>query len=153
MTDTPMLGRRNMEIRNQFKLPPHLSIANFTQDDEASDEVATVMDGTRSADKKPKKGSASGYTDGTNRVKPSGPITFHTHAANPTLSWEKDIDWLKKECGKEMQVWVKGIATAEDALLALHHGVDGIVVSNHGMFCLQAVAVTQLTCDFKAEDN
>ncbi len=31
-----------------------------------------------------------------------------------------------------MEVWVKGIATAEDALLAVHHGVDGIVVSNHG---------------------
>lgn len=31
-----------------------------------------------------------------------------------------------------MEVWVKGIATAEDALLSLHHGVDGIVVSNHG---------------------
>lgn len=31
-----------------------------------------------------------------------------------------------------MEVWVKGIATGEDALLSLHHGVDGIVVSNHG---------------------
>lgn len=31
-----------------------------------------------------------------------------------------------------MEVWVKGIATGEDALLALHHSVDGIVVSNHG---------------------
>jgi (S)-2-hydroxy-acid oxidase len=31
-----------------------------------------------------------------------------------------------------MEVWVKGIATGEDALLACHHGVDGIVVSNHG---------------------
>lgn len=31
-----------------------------------------------------------------------------------------------------MEVWVKGIATAEDALLAIHHHVDGIVVSNHG---------------------
>jgi len=55
-----------------------------------------------------------------------------SHAANPTLSWEKDISWLKEECGSEMQVWVKGIATAEDALLAVHHGCDGIVVSNHG---------------------
>ena len=27
---------------------------------------------------------------------------------------------------------MKGIATAEDAHLAIHHGVDGIVVSNHG---------------------
>jgi (S)-2-hydroxy-acid oxidase len=31
-----------------------------------------------------------------------------------------------------MEVWVKGILTAEDALLALHYNVDGIVVSNHG---------------------
>lgn len=76
--------------------------------------------------------SSSGYTDGDKRVLPSGPITFHTHAANPTLNWERDIDFLKKECGPEMQVWVKGVATAEDALLALHHKVDGIVVSNHG---------------------
>ncbi|KAI7601362.1 S-2-hydroxy-acid oxidase-like protein, partial [Hortaea werneckii] len=41
-------------------------------------------------------------------------------------------DWLKQECGPEMEVWVKGVATGEDALLAVHHGVDGIVVSNHG---------------------
>ena len=31
-----------------------------------------------------------------------------------------------------MEVWVKGVETGEDALLACHHGVDGIVVSNHG---------------------
>ena len=31
-----------------------------------------------------------------------------------------------------MEVWVKGIATAEDALLALHHKCNGIIVSNHG---------------------
>jgi (S)-2-hydroxy-acid oxidase len=31
-----------------------------------------------------------------------------------------------------MEVWLKGIATREDALLAIHHGVSGIVVSNHG---------------------
>ena len=66
------------------------------------------------------------------RVMPTGPITFHTHAANPTLSWDRDIGWLKQECGDQMKVFVKGIATAEDALLAVHHGVDGIVVSNHG---------------------
>ncbi|KAL8844659.1 MAG: hypothetical protein Q9198_011416, partial [Flavoplaca austrocitrina] len=36
------------------------------------------------------------------------------------------------QCKPEMEVWVKGIATGEDALLAVHHRVDGIVVSNHG---------------------
>ena len=128
--DTPMLGRRNMEIRNQFKLPSHLKIPNFDED-KSADAIASLMDGTQSS--KPKRrNSTSGYTDGKQRVPPSGPITFHSHAANPTLTWENDIEWLRKECGKDMQVWVKGVATSEDALLALHHGVDGIVVSNHG---------------------
>ena len=31
-----------------------------------------------------------------------------------------------------MPILVKGILTAEDALLALEHGVSGIIVSNHG---------------------
>ncbi|KAH7091955.1 FMN-dependent dehydrogenase [Paraphoma chrysanthemicola] len=89
--DTPHLGRRNLEIRNQFALPNHLKVANF----------------------------------------PRG-FSFHKNAPNPTLVWERDIAWLKKVCQPEMQVWVKGIATAEDAILACHYGVDGIVVSNHG---------------------
>ena len=31
-----------------------------------------------------------------------------------------------------MKILLKGIVTAEDAALCLEHGVDGIVVSNHG---------------------
>ncbi|KAI5194459.1 L-lactate dehydrogenase [Aureobasidium subglaciale] len=127
--DTPILGRRNLEIRNQFKLPAHLTIPNFAEQGDKQPEAETEQRGQA----KTRRGSEAGYTDNEGkRVFPTGPITFHSHAANPTLSWERDIEWLKKECGKEMQVWVKGIATAEDALLAVHHGVDGIVVSNHG---------------------
>ena len=132
--DTPMLGRRNLEIRNQFKLPKPYKIANFTED---SDSAAskTVMDGLTSdknTGEKTRSDSTPGYHDGEKKRPPQGPITFHSHAANPTLCWDRDIDWLKKECSPEMEVWVKGIATAEDALLAVHHNVDGIVVSNHG---------------------
>lgn len=120
--DTPVLGRRNLEIRNQFTLPKHLKIANFAnRDDEDSGDSNT----------KPAV-SEAGYHDGEKRVLPKGPIRFHTHAANPTLTWEKDIEWLKEQCHPEMEVWVKGVETGEDALLACHHGVDGIVVSNHG---------------------
>ncbi|KAI9710073.1 MAG: hypothetical protein M1828_002220 [Chrysothrix sp. TS-e1954] len=113
--DTPMLGRRNMEIRNQFKLPKPYTVANFPKD---GHEAA--------------KKSEPGYHDGTRRKPPQGPITFHTHAANPTLMWDKDIDWLKQQCKPELEVWVKGVTTAEDAELAVDHGVDGIIVSNHG---------------------
>lgn len=135
--DTPMLGRRNLDLRNNFKLPKPYKIANFEQDS-TSDEAASVMGSAPSKDDKQKEvdeqKSQVGYLhpETKKRVVPSGKITFHTHAANPTLNWENDIAWLKEQCGSEMQVWVKGIATAEDALLAVHYGVDGIVVSNHG---------------------
>ena len=132
--DTPMLGRRNMEIRNQFKLPKPYKIANFAEDSTSS-ATETVMGGsTPNSEQGEEKTSTStkGCNDGKRRQAPTGPISFHTHAANPTLSWERDIGWLKKQCSPEMEVWVKGIATAEDAKLAIHHGVDGIVVSNHG---------------------
>ncbi|TLD32398.1 S-2-hydroxy-acid oxidase-like protein [Venturia nashicola] len=141
--DTPMLGRRNLDLRNNFKLPKPYRIANFSEDP-SSDEAATVMgDASSNEDEQKREDLAKereatesqvGYLhpDTKKRVPPSGKITFHTHAANPTLNWENDIAWLKEQCGPEMQVWLKGIATAEDALLALDHGVDGIVVSNHG---------------------
>lgn len=129
--DTPYLGRRNLELRNQFKLPAHFTIPNFAQQGDPKNGDAEYIQ--EKGNKKQRKASAAGYTDKDgSRVVPDGPITFHSHAANPTLSWEKDIDWLKKECGSDMQVWVKGVATAEDAQLAIKHKVDGIVVSNHG---------------------
>lgn len=45
------------------------------------------------------------------------------------LTWEF-LDRLKEET--TMRVFVKGIVTAEDAELCILHGVDGIIVSNHG---------------------
>jgi (S)-2-hydroxy-acid oxidase len=134
--DTPVLGRRNLEIRNQFKLPKHLKVANFNRD-ESQDEGATAEEKTAQPAANPeanesRKRSEASNSNRTERKPPSGPITFHTHAPNPTLNWERDIAWLQEQCYPEMQVWVKGIATAEDALLACHHGVDGIIVSNHG---------------------
>ncbi|WP_112311865.1 alpha-hydroxy acid oxidase [Pseudogemmobacter bohemicus] len=43
--------------------------------------------------------------------------------------WE-DIAWLRART--RLPLIVKGISTPGDALLALEHGVDGLVVSNHG---------------------
>jgi len=52
-----------------------------------------------------------------------------------TTTLMHQLDWsfydtLKKRAG--MPVLVKGILTAEDAALAVRHGADGIVISNHG---------------------
>jgi isopentenyl diphosphate isomerase/L-lactate dehydrogenase-like FMN-dependent dehydrogenase len=48
---------------------------------------------------------------------------------NVGLTWD-DLDWLREQT--DLPLLVKGVLTADDARLALDHGVDGIVVSNHG---------------------
>jgi lactate 2-monooxygenase len=48
---------------------------------------------------------------------------------NLGLEWS-DLDWLRSQTA--LPILVKGVLTAEDAREALAHGVDGIVVSNHG---------------------
>jgi 4-hydroxymandelate oxidase len=45
------------------------------------------------------------------------------------ITW-KSVAWLRSQT--TLPIILKGIVTAEDALLAVEHGVDGIVVSNHG---------------------
>jgi 4-hydroxymandelate oxidase len=46
-----------------------------------------------------------------------------------SITWQ-DLAWLRSLTS--LPLIIKGILTAEDALLAVGHGVDGIVVSNHG---------------------
>ncbi len=45
------------------------------------------------------------------------------------LDWQA-VDWIRSRT--HMKFVLKGIVTREDTALALSHGVDGIIVSNHG---------------------
>jgi isopentenyl diphosphate isomerase/L-lactate dehydrogenase-like FMN-dependent dehydrogenase len=56
-----------------------------------------------------------------------------------SVSW-RDVERLASESG--LPVLVKGVLTAEDALLACEHGAAGIVVSNHGGRQLDGVSAT-----------
>jgi isopentenyl diphosphate isomerase/L-lactate dehydrogenase-like FMN-dependent dehydrogenase len=56
-----------------------------------------------------------------------------------SVSW-RDVEQLATEAG--IPVLVKGVLTAEDAVLACEHGAAGIVVSNHGGRQLDGVAAT-----------
>ncbi|XP_033029607.1 hydroxyacid oxidase 2 [Lacerta agilis] len=48
---------------------------------------------------------------------------------DPSVTWN-DISWLRSVTG--LPLIIKGILTKEDAELAMSHGVQGIIVSNHG---------------------
>ncbi|HEU5383077.1 MAG TPA: alpha-hydroxy acid oxidase [Ktedonobacteraceae bacterium] len=55
------------------------------------------------------------------------------------VTWD-DIDWLRSL--SPLPLILKGILTAEDAELAVAHGVEGIIVSNHGGRQLDGVAAS-----------
>jgi 4-hydroxymandelate oxidase len=102
--DTPILGRRERDVRNQFRLPDHVRMANFESDH-------PLMAGP---EQKQEGRTLTNYA---------------SEMLNAALTWP-DVEWLRGITN--MPVLVKGIVCAEDAKLACDHGAGGIVVSNHG---------------------
>ncbi|GFS94666.1 hydroxyacid oxidase 1 [Nephila pilipes] len=111
--DAPIFGHRFADSRNKFSLPPHLRLGNFPE---------------------PEKSSVASTSKAV-----SGLNTYAESMFDASISW-KDIDWLKKITS--LPIILKGILTAEDALLAVEHEVAGIVVSNHGARQLDGVPAT-----------
>ncbi|XP_055939010.1 2-Hydroxyacid oxidase 1-like [Argiope bruennichi] len=110
--DAPVFGHRWADTRNKFSLPPHLKLGNFS--DVGMDKVTE--------------------TDGS-----SGLTNYVSQLFDPSISW-KDIKWLKEIT--TLPILLKGILTAEDAKMAVEHGVAGIIVSNHGARQLDGVPAT-----------
>jgi 4-hydroxymandelate oxidase len=60
---------------------------------------------------------------------PDDPEKIRSIQFNPDLNWES-IDWLRSRTS--LPVVLKGIAHPADAELAIAHGAEAIIVSNHG---------------------
>ncbi|MBY0096052.1 lactate 2-monooxygenase [Mesobacillus maritimus] len=59
-----------------------------------------------------------------------GAVTYWSQVfGNPSLTWD-DLQFIKMHTS--LPILLKGILHPDDAKLALEHGVDGIIVSNHG---------------------
>lgn len=104
-TDTQQLGKREEDVRNSFELPSHLKMEN----------MAKYNNDPKLASFKSQAGSGL-----AEHVK--------NHKKND-IGWDI-IPYIKKVSG--LKVFAKGVMCYEDALLALKHGADGIMVSNHG---------------------
>ncbi len=59
----------------------------------------------------------------------AGLLTEGATPQDPSMTWDM-IDWLRRHCN--MKIVLKGMLTHEDAALAIEHGADAIIVSNHG---------------------
>lgn len=115
--DTPVLGRRLVDARNKFNLPPHLSLANFSALQEDSKEATELVMKTHD----------------------SGLSQYTKELIDDSLDWSR-VDWVCRLT--RLPVILKGILTGEDAKEAVRHGVKGIVVSNHGARQLDGVPAT-----------
>lgn len=100
--DAPLLGRRERDVRNRFRLPPGLSVANMLP---------------------------VGYGDIPGVSADSGLAAYVSALLDPGISW-KDVGWLRSIT--RLPVLVKGIVRPDDAVRAAEEGAAGIVVSNHG---------------------
>lgn len=52
------------------------------------------------------------------------------HDYDPSVNWDSLIPWLRQHT--KLQIWVKGIYGPDDVRAAIKHGLDGVVISNHG---------------------
>ncbi|CAJ0552399.1 Ff.00g063780.m01.CDS01 [Fusarium sp. VM40] len=96
--DSPVLGVRYNELRNDFRTPEGLALPMLERTSEAV--------------------RAQTHDDG------------FTSFNSDSHSWANEIPWLRSVT--KMQIWIKGVLTAEDVHLAIQYGCDGVIVSNHG---------------------
>lgn len=101
--DVPEMGRRLRDIRNGFAVPDGIRAVHLPES------------ATRSAH----SGSAA-----------ASAVAVHTsELVDPGLNWA-DVAWLR--ANTRLPIVVKGVLDPRDAVFAVDHGVDAVVVSNHG---------------------
>ena len=119
--DVPVLGQRERDLRNGATIPPRVTLRNAL---DSLQKVGWLIGMARHP-----------RVDFVNVARPSGTLgplalgPFVNSQFDPSVSWA-DLAWFRS-------IWsgplvLKGIMSAEDAARAVDHGVDAIVVSNHG---------------------
>jgi 4-hydroxymandelate oxidase len=101
--DAPRVASRPRDLGSSFTLPDDVRAVNVDP---------AVM------------GSAHAVEAGKSAIQQHSAERF-----DPSITWS-DLPWLRARTS--LPLLLKGILTAEDARLAVEHGVDGLLVSNHG---------------------
>ncbi len=117
--DNQVLGQRERDLRNGFVIPPRVSWQSVL-------DVARALPWALRMARAPLT-FVNYVTDEKQDI-----VSLAAHIAgllDPTLNW-RDVDWLRG-------IWrgpllLKGILHPDEAKAALDHGVDGVIVSNHG---------------------
>ena len=124
-TDVPVGANREYNLRNGFTIPFRINARNVVDGLLHPRWLTQVFLRTLLTDGVPRFRNVDSEEGG--RIVSKDLSAFR--ARRDALDWS-DIVWLRKIWPHKLLV--KGILVAEDARLALAHGADGVVVSNHG---------------------
>ncbi len=119
--DLQMQGQRDRDVRNGLTIPPQWRFASAVDFALHPGWVWRLLTGP-----KINLANFAGSGKGGDLFSIAG---FVNAQFDPSVTW-KDIDWVRS-------VWdgplaLKGILDADDARLAVEHGVQAVIVSNHG---------------------
>ena len=79
------------------------------------------------------------YCENLRNLRGDEPGNVRQIAMSAALTWD-DVDWLREHTS--LPVILKGVLHREDARIAVAHGVDGLLLSNHGGRQLDAAPAT-----------
>jgi L-lactate dehydrogenase (cytochrome) len=120
--DLPIQGARERDERNGFTVPPRFDVRNVF-------DYATRIGWLWRMASGPAITFANLESAGAGRASLKTLVQHISEQFDQTVTW-KDIDWLRAIWPRRMAL--KGILRPQDARLAVEHGVDAVIVSNHG---------------------
>ncbi len=135
--DTAMLGRRERDVRRGLTLPPEIGPGTFVDGMRHPGWTWRFLrsDPIRFANVEGLVAGGGAEVEGDGR---RGPGTgeravdladYMNAQFDHGLSWD-DVAWLRTVW--DGPILIKGIQSVADAVLAVDHGVDGMILSNHG---------------------
>jgi L-lactate dehydrogenase (cytochrome) len=120
--DMPVQGLRRRDPKNGLSIPPKLTLRNALEVALRPTWALKVLTGRRRT-----FGNLEARLKGAGGLKTLS--EWIAQQFDPTVTW-KDLAWVRERWPRKLLI--KGILDPEDARLACAHGVDAIVVSNHG---------------------
>lgn len=126
--DTPVLGNRINERKTQLVLPKPLHLANLDDNDPNRAKKPSLNRELLQAHNREEAAEIQ------RAARERGLLN------DSSLNWAESMPWIRKQTS--MRVVVKGVMTAEDAVLAVEYGADALIVSNHGGRQLDGVSAT-----------
>jgi L-lactate dehydrogenase (cytochrome) len=120
--DLQVFGQRHKDKKNGLSIPPKPTLGNIVN---MLSKPRWCLNMLRTRNRQ--FGNIVGHAKGVDNI--SSLADWTRDQFDPGLSWQ-DVAWIKQRWGGKLIV--KGIQDPEDARLAVEHGADAVIVSNHG---------------------